>query len=253
MSSRRTLASLFLVSLFGLSFETFLSRFFALALFSDYSYWVISLALLGYSFGGVLLTLARDHFHRHHELYLFLIPPLLLAAAILAFALLRANPFNPLQLQNDVLWKSQIGNIFLYYAGLFPVFFLTGTYIGLVFLIGSREMPKVYAVDLLGAACGAAVILAAMFLAPSLSPARRDAADTFPGDRRQYRPIPERRVASGWHRRPGRLRSAAGVRPVPRGVDQRASPFLISRSCTRCSASREHTSSIPASRRAGHG
>jgi hypothetical protein len=164
MSSRRTLGSLFLVSLFGLSFETFLSRFFALALFSDYSYWVISLALLGYSFGGVLLTLARDHFHRNHELYLFLIPPLLLAAAILAFALLRGNPFNPLQLQNSVLWKSQIGNIFLYYAGLFPVFFLTGTYIGLVFLIGSHEMPKVYAVDLLGAACGAAVILAAMFL-----------------------------------------------------------------------------------------
>jgi hypothetical protein len=164
MVSRRTLASLFLVSLFGLSFETFLSRFFAIALFSDYSYWVISLALLGYSFGGVLLTLARDHFHRNHELYLYLIPPLLLAAAIVAFALLRGNPFNPLQLQNEVLWKSQIGNIFLYYAGLFPVFFLTGTYIGLVFLIGSREMPKVYAVDLLGAACGAAVILAAMFL-----------------------------------------------------------------------------------------
>jgi hypothetical protein len=164
MISRRTLASLFLVSLFGLSFETFLSRFFAIALFSDYSYWVISLALLGYSFGGVLLTLARDHFHRNHELYLYLIPPLLLAAAIVAFALLRGNPFNPLQLQNEVLWKSQIGNIFLYYAGLFPVFFLTGTYIGLVFLIGSREMPKVYAVDLLGAACGAAVILAAMFL-----------------------------------------------------------------------------------------
>jgi hypothetical protein len=164
MSSRRTLASLFLVSLFGLSFETFLSRFFALALFSDYSYWVISLALLGYSFGGVLLTLARDHFHRHHETYLLLIPPLLLAAAILAFVLLRANPFNPLQLQNEVLWKSQIGNIFLYYAGLFPVFFLTGTYIGLVFLVCSHEMPKVYALDLLGAACGAAVILAAMFL-----------------------------------------------------------------------------------------
>ncbi len=164
MSQRRTLASLFLVSLFGLSFETFLGRYFAVALFSDYSYWVISLALLGYSFGGVVLALARDHFHRNQDLYLFLIPPLLLAAAILAFALLRGNPFNPLQLQNEVLWKSQIGNIFLYYAGLFPVFFMTGTYIGLVFLIYSGEMPKVYAVDLVGAACGAAVVLAAMFL-----------------------------------------------------------------------------------------
>ena len=164
MSERRTFASLFLVSMFGLSFETFLSRYFALALFSDYSYWVISLALLGYSFGGVILTLLRDHFYRNKDLYLFLIPPLLLAAAILAFFVLRSNPFNPLQLQNQVLWKSQIGNIFLYYAGLFPVFFLTGTYLGLIFLTYSHQMPKVYALDLLGAACGAAFILAAMFL-----------------------------------------------------------------------------------------
>lgn len=164
MSRRQTLASLFLVSLFGLSFETFLSRFFALALYSDYSYWVISLALLGYSFGGVILTLAPEHFRRHHERYLLLIPPLLLAAACAAFVLLMANPFNPLQLQNEVLWKSQIGNIFLYYAALFPVFFLTGTYIGLVFLVLSSDMPRVYAVDLLGAAAGAAVILAAMFV-----------------------------------------------------------------------------------------
>jgi hypothetical protein len=164
MSQRRTLASLFLVSLFGLSFETFLSRFFALALFSDYSYWVISLALLGYSFGGVILTLAPEHFRRHHERYLLAIPPLLLAATIAAFFMLKGNPFNPLQLQNEVLWKTQIGNIFLYYAGLFPVFFFTGTYIGLVFLVLSSDMPRVYAVDLLGAAAGAAVILAAMFL-----------------------------------------------------------------------------------------
>ena len=221
MSSRRILASLFLVSLFGLSFETFLSRFFALALFSDYSYWVISLALLGYSFGGVLLTLARDHFHRNHELYLFLIPPLLLAAAILAFALLRGNPFNPLQLQNEVLWKSQIGNIFLYYAGLFPVFFLTGTYIGLVFLISSNEMPKVYAVDLLGAACGAAVILAAMFL---LHPYHLPAvmlpilfAVVIALERRHPR---EERHAPRRHRRHGRVGGAAGIRPLPRAVHQ---------------------------------
>ncbi|MGA2480435.1 MAG: hypothetical protein ABSG63_16920, partial [Spirochaetia bacterium] len=164
MSERRSLASLFLVSLFGLSFETFLSRYFAVALFSDYSYWVISLALLGYSFGGVFLTLFRDHFHRNSSLYLFLIPPLLLAASLLAFLLLRANPFNPLALQNDVLWKGQIKYIFLYYAGLFPVFFLTGTYIGLNFLMFSRNIPRVYAVDLLGAAGGAILILAAMFL-----------------------------------------------------------------------------------------
>ncbi len=163
MSQRRSLASLFLVSLFGLSFETFLSRYFAVALFSDYSYWVISLALLGYSFGGVFLTLFRDHFHRNSALYLLLIPPLLLAASTLAFVMLRANPFNPLELQNSVLWAGQVRHIFSYYAALFPVFFLTGGFIGLNFLVWSDSIPRVYAVDLLGAAAGSALVLAAMF------------------------------------------------------------------------------------------
>ena len=127
MSQRRNLASLFLVSLFGLSFETFLSRYFALALFSDYSYWVISLALLGYSFGGVFLTLLPGPLPPPHARVPAAHPARCCwRRASLAFLMLRANPFNPLQLQNEVLWKSQIGNIFLYYAGLFPVFFLTG-------------------------------------------------------------------------------------------------------------------------------
>jgi hypothetical protein len=164
MNRARNLAFLFLVSLFGLSFEVFLNRYLTLALYSDYSYWVISVALLGYSFGGVLLTLFRDAFHRHHDVVLTLIPPVLIVAAAAAFLLLRANPFNPLQLQNSVLWKTQVGNILLFYAALFPVFLLTGLSIGLVFLIHADEMPRVYAMDLLGAACGAALVLAALFL-----------------------------------------------------------------------------------------
>ena len=163
MRRAQNLASLFLVSLFGLSFELFLGRYLTLALFTDYSYWVISVALLGYSFGGVLLTLSRDWFHRRHALIMLLIPPLLIAAAVAAFLLLRANPFNPLQLQNSVLWRAQIGNILLFYAALFPVFFLTGVFIGLVFLVQSTEMPKVYAMDLLGAASGAVIVVAALF------------------------------------------------------------------------------------------
>ncbi len=160
----RSLASLFLVSLFGLSFETFLTRYLALDLFSAYSYWVISMALLGYSVGGVLLTLLRDQFYRRSSLYLLLTPVLLLAATILSFWVLRVNPLNPLKLQNPVLWKTQIPDVLLYYLGLFPVFFLTGIFIGLNFLIYSREIPRVYALDLLGSAAGAILILAAMFL-----------------------------------------------------------------------------------------
>lgn len=163
MSRAASRASLFLVSLFGLSFELFLGRYFTLTLYADYSYWVISVALLGYSFGGVLLTLWRDWFYRRHGLLLLVIPPALIIITGAAFLLIRVNPFNPLQLQNALLWRPQIGNILLFYAALFPVFLLTGTFIGLVFLTQASVMPKVYAMDLLGAAGGAVLTVGALF------------------------------------------------------------------------------------------
>ncbi len=159
-----SLAPLFFVSLFAIAFETFLTRWFAVAIDAAYSYWIISIAMLGYSVGGVLLALAADFFYRHRAELLFAIPPLLLVFSGIALYVLSVNPFNPLKLQNEVMWPGQIGWIFLYYAGLFPVFFLTGIFISLNFLVWSRDIARVYAVDLLGAALGAVVILAAMFL-----------------------------------------------------------------------------------------
>jgi hypothetical protein len=164
VSQRRAMASLFLVSMYSISFETFLTRFFSIALFSQYSYWIISIAMFGYSASGVLLSLFERHFLRHRGSVSLLVPLLLIGFTSLAVFVLHANPFNPQAFQNESLWKSQLGWILLYYAGLFPVFFLAGTFVGLNFLVFHRRISRVYALDLLGAAAGCLAVLALMFL-----------------------------------------------------------------------------------------
>jgi MFS family permease len=158
------LLPLFLVSLFSISFETMLTRYFAVTLYSEYSYWIISIAMVGYSLSGVVLTMAKDHFLKRKSFYFLAIPPLLLAFGVAAFFLLQVNPFNPLKLQNEVLWTTQIADVLLYYGGLFPVFFLAGLYVGFTFMVFYRQVTRAYAFDLLGAAVGSVFVLLFMFI-----------------------------------------------------------------------------------------
>ena len=62
--SRSALLPLFLVSLASLGFEIALTRYFAVAKWSEYGYWVISIVLAGFSFSGVVMALFRDFFAR---------------------------------------------------------------------------------------------------------------------------------------------------------------------------------------------
>ena len=51
------LAALFLVSAGAIGFEIALTRFFAVALWSEYGYWVISIAMTGFAVSGVSFVL----------------------------------------------------------------------------------------------------------------------------------------------------------------------------------------------------
>jgi len=164
-STRRlALAPLFLVSLSALGYEIALTRYFAVAEWSDYGYWVISIVMAGFAFSGVALALARDTAVRHGEALLAALPPLLVLAAGLGFHLTTENPFNPLELQNPVTWAPQLWNIAGYYAALLPFFFLAGLFIGLSFVLNAERIGAVYAWDLTGAGAGAAVVMVLMFL-----------------------------------------------------------------------------------------
>ena len=64
-SRHAPLAPLFLVSAAAVGFEIALTRFFAIASWSEYGYWVISITMVGFAVSGVVLSLFKDFFVRH--------------------------------------------------------------------------------------------------------------------------------------------------------------------------------------------
>jgi hypothetical protein len=157
------LIALFLVSLATVGYETALTRYFAVAKWSEYGYWVISIVMVGFALSGVVLALWRDAFARRAPLLMAALPAALVLTAAAGYHFTSTNPFNPLQLQNPATWQPQIGNIALYYAALLPFFFLSGLFISLSFVRYADRIGRVYAFDLTGAGAGAATVLAAMY------------------------------------------------------------------------------------------
>ncbi|MGI4977148.1 MAG: hypothetical protein ACRYG6_09425 [Janthinobacterium lividum] len=162
----RLRAALFLVSAASVGFEIALTRYFAVAKWSEYGYWVISIVMAGFALSGVVLSLARPWASRHGAVLLRWLPAAMLVAAALGFHFTAANPFNPLQLQNAATWVPQVGNIALYYAALLPFFFLAGLFVSLCFVLDDRRIGLVYGFDLTGAGAGAALTLGLMWVVP---------------------------------------------------------------------------------------
>ena len=153
---------LFLVSAASVGFETALTRYFAVAKWSEYGYWVISIVMAGLGLSGVAVALARNVLLAHAARVQAALPVLLIVAAALGYHFTTTNPFNPLQLQNQTTWAPQLGLIGLYYACLLPFFFLTGLYISLAFVLNDRQIGRVYGFDLTGAGAGALFVLLLM-------------------------------------------------------------------------------------------
>jgi hypothetical protein len=162
--TRAALIPLFLIAMGVVGIENALTRYFAVAKWSEYGYWIISIVMAGFALSGVVVALFRDAVARHGVFLRTLLPAAMVLAAALGYQAVTANPFNPLQLQNPSTWPDQVRNIGLYYAVLLPFFFLAGLYISLIFILNHREIGRVYGYDLIGAGLGAAVALGLMFV-----------------------------------------------------------------------------------------
>lgn len=160
------LLPLFLVSAASLGFEVALTRYFAVARWSEYGYWVISIVLAGFALSGVAMALAQDWFARRGPALLVALPAALILAAACGYHLVTVNPFNPLQLQNSATFAPQLADIAGYYAALLPFFFLTGLFVALSFVLNPARLGLVYGYDLTGAGAGALLVLALMTVLP---------------------------------------------------------------------------------------
>ncbi len=159
---RMSLWPLFLISGGAVAYEIALTRYFAVAKWSEYGYWVISIVMVGFALSGVFVAIVRDWAARRGALLLAWLPVPLVLTAAGGYYGTALNPFNPLQLQNAATFVPQLVNIALYYAVLLPFFFLTGLYISLVFVLNADRVNRVYGFDLTGAGAGAAAVLALM-------------------------------------------------------------------------------------------
>jgi hypothetical protein len=157
------LLPLFLVSLVAVGIETALTRYFAVASWSDYGYWVISIVMAGFAFSGVTLALTREVLVKYADALLAVLPALLVGSAAIGYCFTILDPFNPLQLQNPVTYLPQLGNIALYYVALLPFFFLAGLFISLSFVVNVARIGRVYAADLTGAGVGSMLVLGLMY------------------------------------------------------------------------------------------
>jgi hypothetical protein len=162
--ARAALIPLFLISAGVVGYENALTRYFAVAKWSEYGYWVISIVMVGFALSGVVVAMFRRPIERYGVWIRALSPAAMVIAAAAGYHYVTLNPFNPLQLQNATTWLPQIGDIGLYYACLLPFFFLAGVYVSLSFVLNSGEIGRVYAYDLIGAGVGSALALALMFV-----------------------------------------------------------------------------------------
>ncbi|MBV9756487.1 MAG: hypothetical protein JO047_05480, partial [Alphaproteobacteria bacterium] len=161
-ASSGLLLPLFLISAASVGYETALTRYFAVAKWSEYGYWVISIVMAGLALSGVAVALARPLLLRHAARLQATLPVLLIVAAAVGYHFTATNPFNPLQLQNQATWLPQFTNIAAYYAALLPFFFLTGVFISLCFVLNAGQIGRVYGFDLTGAGAGALLVLLLM-------------------------------------------------------------------------------------------
>ena len=136
-------------------------RLFAIESFSSFGYMILSIALLGFGIGGIVITLFSKSLAKNREEWLYRFA-LAFPVAVVASILFSKNvPFIP---QNIIQDSSQILYIGLFYLFLSLPFIAGSLSIGLILTTAGDKVGRLYFADLVGSGAGGIVVLGAFYL-----------------------------------------------------------------------------------------
>ena len=149
-----TYAGLFVITLSTLMYEVLLTRIFSVTMWYHFAFVAISVALFGMTVGALLVHLLPEQFpdeRTKERLSLFAL--LFGISIVVSFLTQLAIPFNP---EWTLLGVYSVG--FTYFVTSVP-FIFSGICVCLALTKFSRQVSKLYAADLVGAALGTIVLL----------------------------------------------------------------------------------------------
>ncbi|HOD39170.1 MAG: Spermidine synthase [bacterium ADurb.Bin243] len=152
MSRKNIYASIYLVSLSLLMYEVLLTRIFSVTMYYHFAFLIVSIAMFGITAGSLSVYLFSDFFARRDTLYNISLASLFQALTIiLSFAAHQnVEPFFTTRSLNAWWFVSA----FFVCALIAVPFAFGGVAISLALQKYSQEAGKIYAFDLMGAACG---------------------------------------------------------------------------------------------------
>jgi spermidine synthase len=154
---------IFFTSVSVLAYEILLIRLLSIGWWHHFAYMVISLALLGFGASGMLLFLFYKHMKRTLDPWLILLAVLTALSFSLSFSFSQKTGLDPLEL----IWQRQAwARMFLTYLLMGIPFLLSGAIVGIILTRAGDDVHRMYALDLLGAGCGAFLIVPAFYLGP---------------------------------------------------------------------------------------
>ena len=152
---RRLAPALFLVTLATVMFEVLLTRIFSLTMWYHFAFMAISMAMLGLTFGALLVFLRPAAWPAPHLLSRMAWVALGFSATMAAFALLHAFLFVPSPDTNFVPMLAT------FIAAAVP-FVLGGVFVSLALTRFPARIAPLYAIDLAGAGTGCIAVIGAL-------------------------------------------------------------------------------------------
>ena len=164
LSFKRDHLGVFLISFSILILEITLTKIFSVTLWYHFSYLVISLAMFGFSFGGLLVYRFFDGFKTNHNKNLFSLSMILAISMLFGLKVAMSSHVSLSLNQHDLFV------FFGIYVFCTAPFIFSSMILSLLFIRREEHSGSIYGADLLGASmgCVAAVLLISVFSAPQV-------------------------------------------------------------------------------------